>query len=40
MAHVIVAINPGKRVLLKDSVLPDTCCANRPRRRESPEAGP
>jgi hypothetical protein len=36
MAHVIIAINPGKRVFLKDGVLPDACCANRPRRRRVP----
>jgi hypothetical protein len=36
MAHVIIAIKPAKRVLLTDSVLPDTCCVNRPRRRRVP----
>ena len=36
MAHEIFAINPGKRAFLKDSVLPDTCWANRPRRCRVP----
>ena len=29
MAHVIIEINPGKRVFSKDAGLADACCANR-----------
>jgi hypothetical protein len=36
MAHVIIEINPAKRVFLNDGVLPDPCCANRPRRHRVP----
>lgn len=36
MSYVIISINPGKRVHLRDGALPDTCRVNRPRRRRVP----